>query len=206
MFTFTGHNRDVGISSAASVSTSGLGDSMLSLRYSPVLFSDGKATEVSFGGGLKFPIGKSNAQLTGVAAEDMQPGTGSWDVVAWGFASKKFYFIRGLVLFTGASLRLNGKNDRGYGFGTEIITALGARLKTKGPLDYSFYARYRWAGRDKRFSGRVPNTGGNWVYLVPSLIFKLSKSMGLKSEVEIPVYRKLTGFRQFTSTFLVSVS
>jgi hypothetical protein len=177
---------------------------MLSIQYTPLHYVDGKKTEIAVGGGVKTPTGRSNVVLTGVAAEDMQPGTGSWDFVVWGYAARQI--SRGLELFTGASFRFNGANDRDYKFGGGIISALGARLKTRGLLDYSFYARYRWADSDQRFGGDVPNTGGNWVYLVPGLTLKVAKSMGLKAEVEIPVYRKLNGFRQFTSTLLLSLS
>lgn len=202
----TGHTRDVGISSSSGVSTSGLGDTMLSIQYTPLHYADGKSTEFSMGGGVKAPTGRSNVQLTGVAAEDMQPGTGSWDAVAWGYAGRKIKAVRGLELFAGASFRFNSANNRDYKFGNEIITALGARMKTKGFLDYSFYTRYRWADSDKRFGGDVPNTGGNWLYLVPGLTFKVNKSMGFKTEVEIPIYRNLNGLRQFTSTLLLSLS
>jgi hypothetical protein len=204
LLNFTGHNRDVGISSASAVSTQGIGDSMLSIQYTPLHYVDGKNTEIAVGGGVKAPTGKSNVVLTGIAAEDMQPGTGSWDFVVWGYAARQI--SRSLELFTGASFRFNGANDRDYKFGREIISALGGRLKTRGLLDYSFYARYRWADSDQRFGGDVPNTGGNWVYLVPGLTLKVAKSMGFKTEVEIPIYRKLNGFRQFTSTLLLSLS
>ncbi len=206
LLNFTGHNREVGISSSGASNTSGLGDSMFSVQYTPLHGSDGKGATFSIGGGIKAPTGRDKIQLVGTAAEDMQPGTGSWDFVAWGHGSKTLGFIKGLELFFGASFRTNGTNDRSYRFGSELISALGARLSTRGILDYSLYARYRWADSDKRFAGDVPNTGGNWLYIVPSVTFKANKHLGFKTEVELPVYRKLNGFRQFTSTFLLSLS
>lgn len=206
LLNFTGHRRDVGISSSPAVTTQGLGDSMLAIQYSPILFSDGKKLEFSVGGGVKLPTGQSNLRNTGIAAEDMQPGTGSWDFMGWVYASHRVSFIRGLELFAGASFRYNGENDREYKFGNEIISAFGTRLKTRGFLDYSLYARYRWADSDQRFNGDVPNTGGNWIYIVPGVTFKIADSMGIKTEIEIPIYRKLNGFRQFTSTMQLSFS
>ena len=204
LLNFTGHIREVGISGSGSVTTSGIGDSMLALQYTPLHQSDKKGVEFTIGGGVKAPTGRSNVTLTGVAAEDMQPGTGSWDTVGWAFGSKDLY--KGLKLFGGASFRINGKNSRDYQFGKELIAALGLRLQTKGALDYSLYTRYRWADSDQRFAGDVPNTGGNWLYLVPTVTIKAGKNYGFKTEVELPVYRKLNGFRQFTSTFLLSLS
>jgi hypothetical protein len=206
LLNFTGHSREVGISGSGGVNTQGLGDSMLSIRYSPLNYSDGKSLEFSVGGGLKMPTGRDNVQLIGVAAEDMQPGTGSWDVVVWGYGSGKVSGFNDLELFAGASFRFNGANDRDYRFGREIISAFGARFFTPGLLDFGLYGRYRWADSDERFAGEVPNTGGQWVYLVPSFTIKAGKNFGVKTEIEIPVYRKLNGFRQFTSTFLLSLS
>lgn len=206
LINFTGHGREVGISGSGGVNTQGLGDSMLSLQYTPLRFSDGKGLEVSFGGGVKAPTGKNTVTLTGVAAEDMQPGTGSWDAMGWVYVAKVIDTVKGLEFYASGSYRVNGDNSRDYSFGNELISAFGARFKTAGPLDYSLYGRYRWTDSDQRFGGDVPNTGGNWIYIVPGVTFKAFKNGGVKTEFEIPVYRKLNGFRQFTSTFLLSLS
>jgi hypothetical protein len=206
LMNFTGHSREVGISDSGADTTSGIGDSMLSVQYSPIVFNDEKGVELAIGGGIKAPTGRDDVTLTGVAAEDMQPGTGSWDTIVWSQGSIRLKFIRGLELFGGASYRINGSNDRDYGFGNELISAVGLKLRTGGILDYSLYTRYRWADSDQRFAGDVPNTGGKWLYLVPAITIKSGKNMGIKTEVEIPVYRNLKGFRQFTSTFLLSLS
>jgi hypothetical protein len=206
LLNITGHSRQVGISGSDADTTSGLGDSMLSLQYSPVIFADEKGFELSIGAGIKAPTGKDNVTLTGIAAEDMQPGTGSWDTIVWSQSSIKINPIKGLHLFGGLSYRINGENDRQYRFGNEIIAALGFKLNKRGFLDYSIYTRYRWADNDQRFSGDVPNTGGKWLYIVPAITIKPAKNMGIKTELEIPIYRNLNGFRQFTSTFLLSLS
>ncbi|MCP5108188.1 MAG: hypothetical protein GY950_32680 [bacterium] len=203
---FTGHQREVSFSSSSAVNTGGLGDSMLSLQYSPLLFSTESASELAIGGGVKFPTGRSNVKTIGIASEDMQPGTGSWDVVGWVYFSRKISLVKGMELFSGVSYRANGANKREYSFGNEFTAALGTKFLTKGFLDYSLYARYRWADSDQRFEGDIPNTGGNWVYLVPSLTFKISNAFGFRTRAEIPVYRKLNGSLQFTTTFSVSVS
>jgi hypothetical protein len=206
VFSLTRQGRDVGISTSPSVHTKGLGDGMVTMQYSPLYYSERSRTEVAVGAGVKIPIGESAAEIVGIAAEDMQPGTGSWDFVAWAYAGQIISSVRGLEFFAGLSTRLNGSNERGYSFGSEIISSAGARLQTGKLLDYSLYGRYRWADSDKRFDSEIPNTGGQWLYLVPSITVNISKSLGLKTEAEIPVYRKLNGFRQFTTSYLVSVS
>ncbi|UCE42607.1 MAG: transporter [Candidatus Aminicenantes bacterium] len=206
VFSFARQYRDVGISSAAPVSTNGLGDSMLSIQYSPIHYSPKNLTEVALGGGIKFPVGHNDARIIGIASEDMQPGSGSWDTLIWGYASHLLLPGNGFEVFGGVSARFNGTNSRDYRFGNEVIASLGSRLLTKNNLGIALYGRYRWADYDKRFNGNVPNTGGQWIYIVPSITINIQRDWGIKAEVELPVYRKLNGFRQFTTTYLASVS
>ncbi len=131
VFSSAWHEREVGISTALPVSTQGFGDSMLSIQYTPVYYSDRNRTEVSIGGGVKIPLGQSEAKIIGVASEDMQPGTGSWDIIAWAYVSRLVSLVPGLEIFTGASTRFNGSNKRSYRFGNEIIYSFGAKLHTK---------------------------------------------------------------------------
>lgn len=118
----------------------------------------------------------------------------------------RFPAATGFEIFSGAAVRFNGVNSREYSFGNEVTASLGAKLYTHSSFDYSIYARFRWAAGDERFASKVPNTGGRWVYIIPNLTARVWKGMGLKTEVEFPIYRKLNGFRQFTSNVLFSVS
>lgn len=206
VFSVARQYREIGISQAGPVSTRGIGDGMLILQYSPFPYSETNKTEVSLGAGVKIPLGENNAQVEVRASEDMQPGTGSWDFLGWGFVSRQIPLWRWSELFIGLSARVNGEDSRGYSFGSEVTASLGARTKAVRNLLISVYARYRWAGSDHRFDAPIPNTGGHWVYVVPSISLNLTKDMGFKTEVELPVYRNLSGYRQFTSTYLVSVS
>lgn len=203
---YSAQSRDVGISNSGAVSTGSIGDSMLSIQYSPLIYEDQKGLAITIGSGIKVPTGASNVRLVGIASEDMQPGTGSWDIILWTFASTRLNFISGLELFTGVSFRFNGENDRDYKFGNGLISSLGLNLTTNGVMDFALFARYRHISGDRRFNALVPNSGGDWIYIVPAVTLKISRHFGLKTEVELPVYRKLNGFRQFTSTFLISLS
>jgi hypothetical protein len=179
---------------------------MISIQYSPLHYSQRSRNEVAMGGGVKLPVGHNDAKTIGIASEDMQPGTGSWDTLLWGFASHLLPIGTGFEIFGGVSARFNGTNSRDYSFGNEIIASLGSRLQTKNNLGFAVYGRYRWADYDKRFDGNVPNTGGQWVYIVPSITVNIQRDWGIKAEVELLVFRKLNGFRQFTTTNLASVS
>lgn len=70
------------------------------------------------GAGIKLPVGKTNLKYEqGIPNLDLQPGTGSWDllgIVTYGF---KWYTF-GLV--SQFNLKLNGKDQNNYRYGTTI--------------------------------------------------------------------------------------
>jgi hypothetical protein len=200
------HYRAIGISFSEPVQTQALGDSLLTVQYSPFPYTVTRKTELSLGAGLKIPTGENSAQTEVTASEDMQPGTGSWDVMGWTFVSQQVPLGPWTEIFTGIYGRFNGSNDRGYQFGNEYSVSLGARAQALKRLLLSLYGRYRWADIDKRFDSDIPNTGGHWVYIVPSASWNISENFGIKSEIELPLHRNLNGYRQFTTTFLVSIS
>ncbi len=205
-FSLVRQYRDVGISFSSPVSTQGGGDTLFSLQYVPFAYSSADSWALSLGVGIKAPTGKSDAKIVGLASEDMQPGTGSWDWMFWSVGARNFPVAAGLEIFAGLSVRFNGENSREYQFGHEVTASLGSRIHFPSRLSGSVYFRYRQAGNDKRFGADVPNTGGHWIFLVPGLTQSLWGDLGIKLGAEIPLYRKVNGFRQFTSTFLGTVS
>jgi len=205
-FSWVRHYREIGISFSEPVQTKALGDGLLTVQYSPFPYTETMKTEISLGAGLKIPTGENNARADVTASEDMQPGTGSWDLMGWAFVSQQVPLGTWTEIFAGFYSRFNGSNDRGYQFGNEYSVSLGLRAPAAKRLMLSIYGRYRWAGYDKRFDSDIPNTGGNWVYIVPSASWNISDNCGIKSEIELPMYRNLNGYRQFTTTFLVSIS
>jgi hypothetical protein len=205
-FSWVSHYREIGISFAEPAKTQALGDSLLTVQYSPFPYTATRKTEISLGAGLKFPTGESTAQTEVTASEDMQPGTGSWDVMGWAFLSQQIPLGSWSEIFAGLYGRRNGANDRGYQFGNEYSVSLGMRALAVQRLMISLNGRYRWAANDQRFDSDIPNTGGHWIYVIPSASWNISENFGVKSEIELPLYRNLNGYRQFTTTFLVSVS
>ena len=204
-FSLARQYRDIGISTSSPVSTNGIGDSLILVQLTPLQYSPTNRTAVALGGGLKMPLGNSKASIIGIASEDMQPGTGSWDFLAWGIISRSFPVAAGFDVFAGISSRFNGANSRKYSFGRELTSSIGAKLYSSKVFAYSLYSRFRWAAGDKRFDSEIPNTGGKWIYVVPAVTARLFKGIGFKTELEIPVYRNLNGFRQFSSTFQASI-
>jgi hypothetical protein len=190
----------------------GFGDAVLLLKYNLINLNLFNQKELSIGSGIKFPIGKYDIENNGILLPaDLQPGTGSWDFLFWGYFSQGFGIGNPVNLFTNISYKLNGFNKRfsnselGYKFGNELITSLGFGLRTDYFFDLTLFLRYRNTSADEFDEDKIANTGGNWVYLIPGLNLKTIDNFTLRLNSQIPVYRKLDG-TQLTTTYTLSAS
>lgn len=206
IFSFAEQFRQVGSTPENAESVTGAGDSMFFIQFSPSGNDKSNSFKVFAGGGIKVPTGRSDAIISVLAPEDMQPGTGSWDGVGWARFSFKPSPESKLELFGGLTYRINGTNDRSYSFGNDINSDLGLTYIFSEKDALSFRGHLRYAENDKRFGGNVPNTGGKWFYLVPGLMHKFSTNTGFRTYAEIPIYRKLNGADQFSSKLITVVS
>ena len=214
LFTFINQSRNISTygNLSSNLNTSGLGDAVLLLKYNIVPLDFANQFELSIGGGLKLPIGNSTLLSEGILIPaDMQPGSGSWDGILWGYVSKGFVPIIPLNVFINISYRANGTNNRfgagfqqGYSFGNELFINIGAGYRTDAFLDFSFMFRYRNTTKDNFDGAEVPNTSGNWLYLVPGVNGKLSDNFTARLSGQIPVYRNLSG-TQLTTTYTAAL-
>ncbi len=214
MFSFVNQNRKINpiIGQANEVDVNGIGDAIFLIKYSLMQLDIISETELAIGAGVKAPLGKSAIESGGVLLPaDMQPGTGSWDGVLWGYFTKGRLFNLPLNLVSNISYRFNTNNDRfganreGYRFGNELIAALGLGYRTDLPVDFSLMIRYRNTSPDKFADRDIPNTGGNWLNIVPGINYKVLENLTARLSGQLPVYRNLTG-TQLTTTFTTSIS
>ncbi len=189
------------------LNTNGIGDALLLIKYNIIPISILDELELSIGGGLKIPLGES--QLTSnniLIPADMQPGTGSWDYLAWIYFSKGRLLSIPLSFVSNVSYRINGVNNRfevdnfNYQFGNETIAQMGLTYRTDFISDFSLFVRYRNAQPDLSQNAQIPNTGGSWFYLVPGINFKIDDSKTIRFSGEIPLYIKING-TQLTTSF-----
>ena len=214
LFTFITQSRNIfsygDISSK--LNTSGLSDGVILVKYNIIPLSLFDQMELSLGVGLKLPMGNSTLRSDGILIPaDMQPGTGSWDGIFWGYASKGFVPVIPLNVFINVSYRLNGTNNRfgesfqqGYTFGNELFVNLGAGYRTDTFFDFTLMFRFRNTAPDQFDSGQLPNTGGTWLYLVPGINGKINDRLIARLSGQIPLYRNLTG-TQLTTTYTASL-
>jgi hypothetical protein len=194
------------------LSTRGPGDALFLFKFSllrPSLFS---VNELALGAGVKAPLGRSDLRAGGtLIAADMQPGTGSWDGILWGRASRDLRDIARLNLRASASWRFNGVNERfgegrgSYQFGNELTGRAGADYQPRERLDLSLDAILRRAGAD-RFAGvELPNSGGTWLDIEPGMGLRLSDGLAGRATLRLPLARWLSG-TQLSTAFAFTLS
>ncbi|MCZ6777010.1 MAG: hypothetical protein O7D34_11200 [Ignavibacteria bacterium] len=194
------------------LSARGIGDAVVLFKHSLVPLNIFSQLEVTIGGGAKIPLGSSTLTSGGILLPaDMQPGTGAWDGILWAYGSKGFLPTLPLNIFATTSYRFTGVNDRfggeheGYKFGNEFIVSVGVGYRTDMLLDFSLHFRFRHTTPDQFGGSGIPNTGGDWFYLIPGINVKSSPNLTFRASGQLPVYRNLKG-TQLTTSFTASLT
>ncbi|MBL1215700.1 MAG: hypothetical protein HND52_20200 [Ignavibacteriae bacterium] len=214
LFSFVNQTRSIdpiyGISNE--LSSRGFGDALIMLKYNLISLNILDNRELAFGAGLKVPLGKSEITSGEILLPaDMQPGTGSWDGVFWAYYSEKLFVELPLNIFINASYKINSTNERfginrgGYKFGNEFISSIGFGYRTDTFIDFTLFARFRNTNPDEFGDQDISNTGGNWLYLVPGINFKIYQTLTARLSSQLPLYRELKG-TQLTTTFTTALS
>ena len=198
--TYVEHDRKIGISSLGKTKVSGLGDSVLLARYTPLAITPFSRHEFSLGAGVRAPTGENDKRTGFVVSEDMQPGTGAWAGIAWASYGYAFNQAATLSFFAAANYTHNGDNDRRYTFGHEYNFTSGFTHAPFERFSYTAALRYRHADPDERRGFSIPNTGGEWLDFVPALRYSFTDSLSATLSGRIPVDRDLNGALQFTTS------
>ena len=204
LFSAVDHHREVNNNAA---DASGIGDSLLMLKYAPKTISLYSDTTLAFGLGVRIPIGEDEAKQGDVIlAEDMQPSTGAFGVIAWAYWSRALNDSKATRIYASASHTRNSENARDYEFGQETTVSFGGAHQTQTPWGFNLELFYRDADRDQRDSVTIPNTGGMWLDVIPAVQYHLSETLALKASAQFPVARDLNDQLQFTSKYAYRLS
>ena len=204
LFSAVEHHREVNNNAA---NTSGIGVSLLMVKYAPKTISLYSDTTLAFGLGVRVPIGEDSAKQGDIVlAEDMQPSTGAFGGVAWAYWSRALSDSKATRIYAGASHTRNGENDRNYEFGQEYTLSFGGSHQTQTPWGFNLELYYRDADRDQRSSVEIPNTGGKWLDVIPAVQYHLTEKLALKASAQLPLLRDLNDQVQFTSKYAYRLS
>ncbi len=198
------HEREIG---GQNDTASGVGDAVVMLKYSPASISVYSKNTLTLGLGSRLPLGEDDAsnQFT-TLAEDLQPSTGAYAGLLWAYYARALNESAGAQVYVSASHTINGDNDRNYHFGDSTSIALGGSYQTQTPWGFGLEMLYRHAKRDERNSVEIPNTGGDWLDIVPAVQYHATETLALKASIKIPVARDLNDSLQFTTRYAARLS
>lgn len=210
LFTWVNQKRTISqFGSENLTDTKGIGDAVLLLKYAiPDIL--GTSSVVNLGLGTKAPLGKSD--LTSSEGfqliADLQPGSGAWDALGWLSVSKGLSFRPSATVSGSLTYRLTGENTSylnntsTYEFGNVVQANVGYTdqfLLFNTIFNPGLILKYRKASYDKINGSRLPNTGGEWVFVRPELSVLLTPNIAISSRLEVPVYSYVDG-TQLTPT------
>ena len=175
---------------------SGLGDAVLLLTYT--LFSSlDQSSSLRIAGGVKAPLGDFNRtnDLGLILNAELQPGSGAWDVILWSQWTQNFAFRPSLSYHLTMAYSDKGQNneylqDQRYQFGNEvqISTGIADRLIWGNQVfDPGLTFRYRRASEDLFNKSELPATGGEWIFMEPSLAYWITPDFSFNFSVSFPV-------------------
>lgn len=210
LFSYVFQSRRIQFQETTSIAeTNGAGDALLMLKLvlSGVV---NEAMDLQIGAGPKIPLGKSDlTDERGITYNaDMQPGSGSWDLLTWAYGAWQPKFRPSSLVSARIVTRLNGVNNKylgagSYRFGNSIQAYLGYGdqfILGKLLLSPSLQGKYRHVREDRIAGEELLNTGGQWLYLVPGLSWHIHPKLLLNLSPEIPIYSRVNGI-QLSPTF-----
>lgn len=211
MATFIRQSRTINTFNNANHTTlNGVGDAFLLFKYQLLNTKKRHPTQVTVGAGPKLPLGKNDVrQDNGVLlSPDLQPGTGSWDILTWGYAARQNFLKSGINVSAYINYRITTPTTRAdselpYQYGNELQVNLGASKTIglgKAIFDPSLYVVYRNLAADQVDEEILTNTGGQWLYLKPGITWQININTSLTLATDIPVYQRLNG-TQLGSTY-----
>ncbi|MDJ0653168.1 MAG: transporter [Xanthomonadales bacterium] len=195
------HRRTIRSSQLGETRTSGIGDSVILARYTPIVITPFNRHEWALGLGLRIPSADDDLADGFILSEDMQPSTGARGTILWTGYTYAFNQAATVVFNATANYTDNQSNDRQYAFGDEVSLFAGVGHNMGPRFSYSVGLRYRRTDADSRGKFDIPNTGGEWLDFVPAVQWSLTDRLDLGLSGRIPIARDLNGALQFTTSY-----
>ena len=193
-------------------SSFGIGDPIVLGSYK--IFDS--AFKLTLGAGPQIPLGSFTQRNSRglLLVEDLQPGSGAWDLVILGIAEYSLPSRPTTNLFSRAIYSYTGSNDESrnglqtYEFGNDIQVIAGVAdqfLLAKRIVTPSLALRYRFAEQDAIDFIPSSGTGGNWVFAKATLGVEFFWESSLSLDIEIPI-RTFVNDTQLSPDSIVTIS
>ncbi len=191
--------------------SSGIGDIAILAKYR--FLKTEKTGFDGFGGlGAKLATGKTN-QLNkdGIRLSlDMQPGSGAFDKLFWLYFQQALpenrikFLTSSLFQLTGTFKEYNLTQK--YKVGNSLVSRFGIikNLTVANQLiDFSLEFLFRKNWIDIVENQKLPNTGGQWIFIKPGLIWSFNESLSINLATEMPIYSEVVGEQLSSSSRVI---
>ncbi len=189
--------------------TDGIGDAVLLFKYK-VWATEGNKSVFQLGIGPKIPLGAADKtnEIGLTYNADLQPGSGAWDGVLFTQFSHVLGIRPSMSFLATSTYGIKGKNKnyfevQTYQFGNEFQLSLGLSdrmLVGKSIIDPAVLIQFRNQAPDQIDAVDLPSTGGNWIFVNPSLTYWLTPDISFNVGISLPVFSAITG-TQVTPTY-----
>lgn len=190
--------------------TNGLGDAVFLINYK-LWSAKNERTSWRTAIGLKVPLGAVDRtnDLGLTVSEELQPGSGAWDVIFWTQLSHNLNARPSATVNVTSAYSYKGKTkgQETYQFGTEwqVSTGIADRwLLGRTLIDPGLSLRYRIAGPDKFNGGDLPATSGQWLFLHQIITLWLQSDLSFSFSTTLPVLAYVED-TQFSPTYRTNV-
>ncbi len=190
--------------------TSGFGDLAVLLNYS---YYTRKRITLTAGIGPKLPTGASDlTNSNGLSLNaDLQPGSGAWDALLLHRIQLNSLVRPSRIYFANVTYRYTGTNPDylnrlQYRFGNESQLILGVAdqlVVGKGLFTVGVNSRFRDVRLDQLNEEKLPNTGGQWIFLMPTVGWHIKSNLIVSVSGEFPLYANIEG-TQLSPTYRIN--
>ena len=141
--------------------------------------------------GIKLPTGSASERNNdGDKAEaTLQPGTGSTDLIAGGFAAAR---LGHLDWHTQLRWQRAVETRQSYRPGDQAGWDMGLRYPL-GAIDVLAQINMLWRGRDSGAAAEQDDSGGKFIYISPGLSFSFDRDKQIYALVQLPLYQNVQG-------------
>ena len=177
-------------------SASGIGDLSFLLKYSLKPLNIASSTEIAVGSGFKLPSGSKNVVDDGTSLNfNLQPGTGAWDLILWGYYYKT-YLPSGWSGTLSVLIRIPGTNSDGLQYGNELFYSIVVNRRTSASTQFSLRFKGRSSSKVSIDKFENPNTGGIITFIAPSIVWNPVRLFSVETGIDVPAFYSVSGTQQ----------
>lgn len=185
---------------------SGFGDVSILGKYQLHTPNFDAQYDVSVGAGVGIPTGDSDRRQNSILLQpDLQPGSGVWSGLLWGYYHQTFLPATNWNLLATVMYQLNGDYQRfpasntDYHPGNQLFARVGTGWKHESEFQLFILSRFRHATRHKVDGNEIFASGGVYLLGETGISFPMFSVLEFRVSGRIPLWQRVNGTQPATS-------